>query len=238
MFVLLLKIFLERTRLTRCLAICAGLLLVGHAALGGVYQRTKDGKTLVWNNFPAADDKVSWSGKRDAEGFATGKGTLIWYRADKNFQTGSMLPGRGGPVAVTTRYSGTMVRGKLNGPVRNVDADGKTFQLTFANGTKIHGRPLEPAPSESPHNGPVVETPKAPAEGPSPSPVVVQSPKPQPSKAPENPAPVPAASEDVALKPTPSPEPSTPVVEVASIHMTPAPAASSPSADDIDSAVK
>jgi hypothetical protein len=66
MFVLLLKIILEKAKSTApCLVICSGLLLLVHGAYGGVYQRTKDGKTLVWNNYPSKQDVVSWSGKRD-----------------------------------------------------------------------------------------------------------------------------------------------------------------------------
>jgi hypothetical protein len=179
---------------------------------------------------------VTWSGQRDAEGFASGKGTLTWYRADKNFQTGSLLPSVDS-IVVVTRYSGTMVHGKLNGPVRNVDANGKTFQLTFANGSKIRGRPSELSLSPSPHESPVAQSSRAPAEGPSPKPVVHESPKPQPPEKADRPAP--AASVNPTVKAMASPAAENPVVEVASIRSTPIPAApdSSP-ADDIDSAVK
>jgi hypothetical protein len=72
-----------------------------------------------------------------------------------------------------TRYSGKMVRGKLDGPVVNVDANGKTFRGTFVNGTKAGDWGTGPAPvpdqrrTGSDSAGAAVE---APAEGPAPAP--------------------------------------------------------------------
>ncbi len=232
MFVLLLKIILEKTGWTQCLVVCSGLLLAGHVATAGVYQRAKDGKTLIWNNFPAAGDMVSWSGKRDSNGYATGAGTLTWYKAETTSQTGTLLPTKGRP-AVITRYSGTMVHGKLNGPVRNVDADGKTFQFTFANGIKTLGRPPETAASDSRQEERISENPKPPAEGPVPSaalqPFKQQTPKPKVDQ-------TRATSPSPPVKPRSPPPVESPVVEVASIHSTPIPAA--PNEDDLGVAVK
>ena len=57
--------------------LCCGLLLFASvAAAAGTYQRTRDGRTLVWNNDPKRGEEASWSGKRDRNGFATGPGTL------------------------------------------------------------------------------------------------------------------------------------------------------------------
>src|SRR4029077_7488928 len=62
--------------------VCRALLVFANVALGdGTYQRTKDGKTLVWNNHPQAGDEAKWSGDRDREGYASGFGTLTWYTA-------------------------------------------------------------------------------------------------------------------------------------------------------------
>jgi hypothetical protein len=68
-----------------------------------------------------------------------------------------------------SRYSGKMVRGKLDGPVVNVDANGKTVRGTFVNGTKASDWGNGPAPvpdqrrTGSDSAGAAVE---APAEGP------------------------------------------------------------------------
>lgn len=116
--------------------VCSLLLLFanGAQAAGGRYQLTKDGKTLVWNNRPRAEDAASWSGDRDAKGYATGHGTLTWYLTERKFVTGAILPTT--KHAPVTSYSGKMVHGKLEGRVVNVDANGKTFHGTFANGRK------------------------------------------------------------------------------------------------------
>jgi hypothetical protein len=172
MFVLFLKSILEKKgSTTRCLLIGSAVFLLAHELDGGVYQRTKDGKTLVWNNFPTDDDAVTWSGKRDAHGYATGSGKLTWYKTEKGFQTGSLLPSKG-PVVVVTSYSGIMVRGKLTGSVMNVDPDGRRFQLTFADGMKMRGGTVAPeaSPDQQQHNERLYATAMAPAEGPAPSP--------------------------------------------------------------------
>jgi hypothetical protein len=124
--------------------VCIALLLLAHALYGGVYQRTKDGKTLVWNNFPTPGDQAVWSGKRDANGYAVGAGTLTWYSASETFRTGSLLPAKGHAVVVV-RLTGNMVRGKLNGSVLNEGADGKRRQLTFVNGINTGDRTAAPA---------------------------------------------------------------------------------------------
>ncbi len=87
------------------------VLVFASAALAGQYQQTKDGKTLVWNEDHKPDDLVSWSGKRDADGYATGYGTLTWYTPDDMLETGSNLPRK--HYRVSSRVSGTMVYGKF-----------------------------------------------------------------------------------------------------------------------------
>lgn len=156
------------------------LLLFAHSANadGGVYQRTKDGKAMVWNNYPLPGDAATWSGDRDLDGYATGYGTLIWSRSEQKIVTGSSIP-ISKHIAVTS-YSGMMIQGKLDGPVVNVDANGKTFHGTFVDGRKTKDWAVGPAPGpsstdivasqprgESVERDAVVEPP---AEGPSPSP--------------------------------------------------------------------
>ena len=77
----------------RSLSVCGALLLFASVAYGaGSYQRTKDGKTLVWNESPKRGEVATWSGKRDKKGYAVGSGTLTWYKAVPTFVTGSLLP--------------------------------------------------------------------------------------------------------------------------------------------------
>jgi hypothetical protein len=87
------------------------VILFASAALAGQYQRTKDDRTLVWNEDHKADELVSWSGKRDADGYATGYGTLTWYAPNDTLGTGSNVPRK--HYRVLSRVSGTMVQGKF-----------------------------------------------------------------------------------------------------------------------------
>ena len=108
------------------------LILAKGALADGAYQRTDDRKkTLVWNNNPKPDDTATWSGGRDAEGYATGPGTLQWFRTDRSFTTGSnvFVPKK----TLISSYSGTMVHGKFSGGVMTVD-HGKTYHATFVDG--------------------------------------------------------------------------------------------------------
>src|SRR5467141_4002753 len=46
----------------RLLFICAALFVLADVARGeGTYQRTRNGKTLIWNNHPKFGDKATWS---------------------------------------------------------------------------------------------------------------------------------------------------------------------------------
>jgi hypothetical protein len=111
------------------------LLFANSAFAGGAYQKTKDRKTRVWNNYPQPGDAATWSGERDADRYATGSGTLTWYMTDRKYVTGSYLPTASHITVI--RYSGNMVRGKFDGPVVNVDEHGATFHGKFANGRRV-----------------------------------------------------------------------------------------------------
>jgi hypothetical protein len=100
--------------------ICLGLLGLAKGAAAGIYQHATDGQTFVWNSYPDPDDSVSWSGRRDSQRYATGPGTLTWFK-------------RG---VFNSRYTGTMFRGRWNGIVTNEDADGKKYRGTFVDGKK------------------------------------------------------------------------------------------------------
>jgi len=102
------------------------------AALGeGTYQRTKDGKAIVWNNDPKPGDTATWFGDRDGEGYATKIGTLTWYTANG---------------ALFARYFGNMVRGKFDGMV-NVHSKGKTGHAIFVDGQRTTRLAAGRAPS-------------------------------------------------------------------------------------------
>lgn len=90
------------------------------------YQRTRNGKTLVWNDHPKSGDEATWSGKRDREGYAHGFGTLIWYTKEAGVAKPQLY----------ARYWGNMVRGKFNGAV-NVHSKKKTHHAIFADGARI-----------------------------------------------------------------------------------------------------
>src|SRR5436190_21065689 len=121
----------------RSLCVCSALLVFASVAYGaGSYQRTRDGKTLVWNDSPKRGEEATWSGKRDKNGFAAGSGTLTWYKVEPTIVTGSNIPDARRYAVVMNRYSGKMVRGKWKGAVTYVDANGKRLQATFVKGAK------------------------------------------------------------------------------------------------------
>jgi hypothetical protein len=162
----------------RYLIVCTALLLLANGAYGdGTYQRTKDGKTLVWNSYPRPHEAAIWSGERDTDGYATGYGTLTWYVVERVIVKRSHIP----PPKDTAvaRLSGNMIRGKFDGSVVNVDADGKTFHGTFVDGRNASDWAAGPAPGPSRtgrsdqqgiEHVPRAELVEAPAEGPSPMP--------------------------------------------------------------------
>lgn len=182
--------------IARCLFVCGALLLLANGAAGdGMYQRTRDGRSLVWCNDPNRGDEPKWSGDRDSNGYASGYGTLTWYRIPRAIVTGSNIPSKV-RANVLNRYVGKMVHGKLDGPVTKVDATGKVFHATFVNGIKaanpVAGRALEAdqKPTERITKS-SVQTVEPPAEGPvsviaaMPHQAVVRSPSPTESARPD-----------------------------------------------------
>ena len=160
----------------RSLFVCSALLLFASVAYGaGSYQRTRDGKTLVWNDSPKLGEEATWSGKRDKNGFAAGSGTLTWYKVEPTIVTGSNIPDARRYAVVINRYSGKMVRGKWKGAVTHVDANGKRLQATFVNGGKrpVTQQTATPTPERTP--APATPTP-TPAPEQSPSPAAQETP--------------------------------------------------------------
>ena len=133
---------------SRFLFLCSGLLLFVFAnsayAGDGTYQRTQDGTTLVWNSHPgpSQSEAVEWSGHQDKDGYATGDGTVTWYKLDDSKYTFKKKR----KLVVAARYSGKMVRGKLEGTVLREDSiplvrwqtnPPRKFHATFVDGNRI-----------------------------------------------------------------------------------------------------
>ena len=99
---------------TRRLLVHSGLLalLITGTAFAGRYQRTRDNKTRVWNENPKPGDLVTWSGARDAKGYATGYGTVTWFTPQNEVETGSHIA-RQRHYIVSSSKSGIMVHGKF-----------------------------------------------------------------------------------------------------------------------------
>ncbi|MEY2491305.1 MAG: hypothetical protein QOH24_256 [Verrucomicrobiota bacterium] len=185
----------------RWLFLCSGLVLFSAsvASGAGAYQRTKDGKTLVWNDAPKGGEQATWSGKRDKNGFAVGSGTLTWYKVERTLLTGSNIPDARRHAVVVSRYSGEMVQGKFEGSVTYVAANGKKLQTTFVDGsTAATGSAAAQSPSPRPTAtpAPVKQTP-TPIAAANPRPAAQQTSTPIPEHTPA------AIAERT---PTPSPE--------------------------------
>ena len=102
---------------TRRVFVYGGLLALSITvtAFAGRYQRTEDNKTRVWNENPKPGDLVTWSGARDAKGYATGYGTVTWFIPQNEVETGSHIA-RQRHYAVSRSESGMMVHGKFEEP--------------------------------------------------------------------------------------------------------------------------
>jgi hypothetical protein len=179
----------------RCLFVCGFVFLVlANSAHGARYQRTKDGKTLVWNSLRGVAQEATWSGLRDLNGYGTGQGTLTWYRLE----------------SFVNSYTGKMVRGKFEGLV--IREQGNTrLEATFANGEKA-GPWLEPGSSVGPSPTPKpTEQPAKPAPTESPEEPIVEQALPSPS------------APTVWSLPTPIPNPSLPSLPTSTSRPTPTP---------------
>ncbi len=186
------------------------LLAVGCLKAEGVYQSTKDGKTMVWNSAPKPGDTATWVGDRNRKRYASGFGTLTWYTASGK---------------IFARYYGNMVDGKFDGPV-NAHSNGRVAHASFAEGTRVSpwaggaaslrggfaerkSTPAPPPPEvEKPEKRDVVaETKKEPRETTAEAPKK-ETPPPPPPKPAATPKPKPTAAPEikrVAAKPSPPP---------------------------------
>ena len=127
------------------------LLIIG-TAFAGRYQRTEDNKTRVWNENPKPGDLVTWSGARDAKGYATGYGTVTWFIPQNEVETGSHIA-RQRHYTVARSESGMMVHGKFEEPSAATEPkkkerrdiseqrSGATSARTEATATKVAAEP-------------------------------------------------------------------------------------------------
>ena len=154
----------------RCFFFSSALLVLANGAFAddGAYQRTKDGKTIVWNTYPLPGETAEWSGNQDKEGYATGYGTVTWYKLAHSGYTFA----KSKHSVVSGVYSGTMVKGKFEGVVVRPDrgtaslirwntaASDRTTHATFVAGNRTSEWVAGPGPSPSKTNA----TPDKPAE--------------------------------------------------------------------------
>src|SRR5216684_5152056 len=227
------------------------LLLASGVYGGGIYQHTRDQRALIWNSHPKPDEEAAWSGDQDSKRYATGYGTLTWYRVQRAIVTGSNIApstGRAGSGIVINRYSGKMVLGKFDGPVVNIDASGKMLHSTFVNGIKVTDWVAGPLPpTDQRLNEPVSVSRDARTAEPPADVVAAAS---TPSLVPSTPSPLSSSPASAAAStrspvpstpsPIPSPLSSSPASAAAStrspVPSTPSPRSSSPAA--VETAVK
>jgi ketosteroid isomerase-like protein len=200
------------------LLLCSGVLLFVTITSGaGTYQRTRDGRTLVWNNDPKPDEEATWSGKRDKNGFASGSGTLTLYKLQRTVVTGSNIPDARRHAIVVSRYSGQMVQGKFEGSVTYVGANGKTNQATFVDGSES-AAPPSPTPrhvvaaTATPAASPTLAARQSPTPVAEPksrsTPLAEQTPTPGPERRPtpnEETTPSPTPEQTATSTPAPAP---------------------------------
>jgi len=202
---------------TRRFFVYSGLLalLITDTAFAGRYQRTKDGRTRVWNENPKPADLVTWSGARDAKGYATGYGTLTWFAPQNEVETGSHIA-RPRHYIVTSRESGMMVHGKFEKAPANAEPKKKgRTDISEQRPPSIHieGTPKEPPPTPAQEKA----TSPTPTLSPTPANDSLDSLMHAPSSLKLNPPPgasplpsssLPTATPDRSLQLTPAPSPS------------------------------
>jgi ketosteroid isomerase-like protein len=142
------------------------------------YERALDGKTKIWRDAAQKPLQASWSGDRDAKGYATGDGTLTWFRTLHGWETGSLLPKT--KYIQVSQYRGNMVEGKLEGSVVRTNARGDIYHARFADGKKtgdwIAGEPRSSSKRAERESPPMQVAAESPAEAPPPAPKLEEHP--------------------------------------------------------------
>ncbi len=108
------------------------LLVCAASAFAGKYQRTLDKKSHIWNDDPKPGEECNWSGKRDRLDLADGPGTLTWYNDEKGPRTRTNFSTE--RLHFASKLTGTMLRGRWEGIVEAMDANGHVSHALFDNG--------------------------------------------------------------------------------------------------------
>jgi len=111
------------------------LFSANRAQASGTFQRTRDGKAIVWNTDQQPGDEADWTGGADDRGYAKGEGTITWYKLDRVI-TGTNIPTERGHSTMIATYTGTMVNGMFDGTVETIDSNGEKVHATFRNGRR------------------------------------------------------------------------------------------------------
>jgi hypothetical protein len=144
-----LAFFVLKTSLTTLLnvLVCAAFLACAAPAFAGKYQRTLDKKAHIWNDDPKPGEECNWSGKRDRLNLADGPGTLIWYNDEKGPTTRTQFTAE--RLHFVSKVTGIMLRGRWEGMVESMDADGHVSHALFDNGKLVTAWVEGPAPGQT-----------------------------------------------------------------------------------------
>jgi hypothetical protein len=125
----------------------AVLLACATSAFAGKYQKTLDKKSHIWNDDPKPGEECNWSGKRDRLDLADGPGTLTWYNDEKGPRTRTQFFTE--RLHFVSKITGTMLRGRWEGMVELMDADGHVSHALFDNGKLTTAWSEGPAPAQT-----------------------------------------------------------------------------------------
>jgi hypothetical protein len=127
--------------------VCALVLACAAPAFAGKYQRTLDKKSHIWNDDPKPWEECNWSGGRDRLNLADGPGTLTWYNDEKGPTTRTRFTAE--RLHFVSKVTGTMLRGRWEGMVELMDANGHVSHALFDNGKLMTAWADGPAPAQA-----------------------------------------------------------------------------------------
>ena len=129
------------------LLVCAAFLACAAPAFAGKYQRTLDKKSHIWNDDPKPWEECNWAGGRDRLNLADGPGTLTWYNDEKGPTTRTRFTAE--RLHFVSKATGTMLRGRWEGMVELMDADGHVSHALFDNGKLMTAWADGPGPAQA-----------------------------------------------------------------------------------------